>query len=227
MSRSNSYHRQEIQNDVYDASAGVWKTAPYGWDGSSNVQFKVDASGNVKSVITDGTNDAYIWNSGAITCVDEIHYRIKNSKQWAVSHKFEAVADGETAVVHIKTAEKTAHGDYYIVSDGKCWIDFCEAVTLSANADGTALDDFCINRETTASAVTNCFYNPIITDTGNILESAALGTAGKFIGSGGSSEMGLYWYLKPSTSYAIVVTNKSGGNSDIVIGYGWHEHISV
>lgn len=185
-----------------------------------------DTTANAKRVIiTNGTNNAYVWNSGALTCVRAIHWRIKESKEFYVSHRFTSVADDGVAMIHIKVdSTKSAHGYISIESDGKCYVDLYENPTTSA--DGTAVTELCLNREIDATPSTSVFHTPTKSVNGTLLEYGILGTAGKFTLIGGD-EMGGYWLLKPNEQYLILVTNKSGADSDIVISYSWHEHTAV
>jgi hypothetical protein len=83
-----------------------------------------------------------------------------------------------------------------------------------------------MNRETDATATTALFHTPTKTNDGTLLECGILGQAGHFSASGGDIS-GAYWKLKPNEQYLIIATNKSGGALDIVIKYGWHEHLAV
>ena len=177
-----------------------------------------------KIFITDGTDDLGIWSSGGITSIKAVHYRIKNSKEWFSGHCWTAVADGASVYFHIKSGAKTVHGVGTVSSDAKCYIYLYEAPTLTNN--GTGLTEYCMNRETDVSPTAAMFRDPAVSDDGTELACEVLGTAGKFTATGGVVD-GAYWILDHDKSYLIKVTNKSGTNSDISVGYEWHEHVAV
>ena len=121
------------------------------------------------STLTDGTNNLYLWGSGALTTSRAIHWRIKESKEFFVSHRFVDVADDAEVLIHIKTdATKSPHGMVSVESDGKCFVDFYENPTTSA--DGTGLTGLCMNREPDAPPVTTLFHTPTKSANGTILE---------------------------------------------------------
>jgi len=178
-----------------------------------------------KVKITDGTTDLIIWDDGSIVNIRDIHRRIINSKEFFVSQRFTTVADDGTAMFHIKVdSTKSAHGHISIEADGKCHVDFYENPTTSA--DGTALNELCMNRETDATPTVAVFHTPTKSVNGTLLEYGILGSAGKFTLAGGAQTQA-YWLLKPNEQYLVLVTNKSGADVDIVIDYTWHEHTAV
>lgn len=187
---------------------------------------QADTTARAKRVIlTDGTNKAYVGEDGELAFSRAIHLRILNSKEFFVSHRFTEVADDGVIMLHIKVdSTKSAQGIISIESDGKCYVDFYENPTTSA--DGTALTELSMNRETDATPLTAVFHTPTKSVNGTLLEYGILGTAGKFTLSGGD-QTGAYWALKPNEQYLVLVTNKSGANIDVVIDYTWHEHDAV
>jgi len=173
--------------------------------------------------VAKGANEAYVWDSGGITSVQASHWRIKESKEWFVSHRFVDVVDDGEAVLHIKAAStKAPHGYISVHAGGKCYVDTYENPVTTD--DGTALTGVNMNRQTIIGTPTaSIFHTPTKTNDGTIMEYGLLGAAGKFTAAGGV-ETGGYWLLKPNEEYLVIVTNKSGAAVDIVIQYGWHEH---
>ena len=184
----------------------------------------IDINTGSKVIITNGDNDAYVWDSGALTMGRAIHWRIKESKEFFGNHSFTSVSDGASVYLQIKTGAKSAHGNIFVCSDGKLNFNLYENPTLHAN--GATITSFCMNRETTANSTTTLLSTPSINSEGTFLENGITGSAGKFTATGGDIT-GAYWWLKPNEDYLVKTTNSSGTDSDICVKYNWHEHVAV
>ncbi|MHA1210823.1 MAG: hypothetical protein ACTSSH_00030 [Candidatus Heimdallarchaeota archaeon] len=180
--------------------------------------------GSQKTKITDGTNELYIWDSGGITSVRAVHYRIKESKEFYANYCWADIADTNSVYFLIKAGDKTPHGNIGIMTSGKANLFLYETPTITG--DGTAVTPYCLNRETDASPDATFFRDPTIGADGTELECALLGAAGKFSAVGGELS-GAYWWFDHNKNYIVKVTNTSGGAIDIAIGYGFHEHLAV
>ena len=174
--------------------------------------------------VTDGTTDVYVEpSSQAIQVSRAIHYRVMNSNQWVVSHTFNDVAAATAVYLHIKVdAVANAHISFVISTESKVTYNFWENPTLTD--DGTAMNEWSVNRETTTASHTNFFYTPTITVPGTKLETGLCGAAGKFEDAPGSATSTGYWLLKKSESYLIQAVNQDAAAKDINIIVSWHEH---
>jgi len=233
MSLASVTNQRERDKFVEDASGDTAvRTLPTGGATSAKqddilteLEQKTEPSDTQLVLLTDGTNNLYIWGSGGITTVKAIHWRIKESKEWLASNLWSAVDDGNSVYLHIKTdATKAAHGNVVIESEGKLEVRLFENPTLSD--DGTELEDLSLNRETISAAATKVYKDPGVTSDGTEIEVGVLGTPGKFTAAGGDITGG-YWLLKPNEDYLVKVTNIAGAAIDIVIKYGWHENVAV
>ena len=206
-------------NMVYDGST---------WDfqrGTATDGTLVNLGANNGVTITDGTNDVYVWGSGAITTAKAVHRRIMLSKEFYCTYRWADVADDASIYLHIKVdSTNSAHGYFIVEAGGKCFVDLYENPTTTG--DGTGLTELSMNRETIGTPVTTLFRDPTVSADGTILEYGLLGTAGKFTMAGGDVS-GAYWMLKPNEQYVLKITNKSGAAIDILAQYNWHEHLAV
>jgi len=174
--------------------------------------------------ISDGTNDLYIWESGGITSVRAVHYRIKKSLEFYADYCWYDVANDADVFFHIKAGDKTPHGNITIYTSGKAHAFFYEAPTITN--DGTVVASQSMNREVIGTPTASIYRDTVLSANGTEIECDVIGTAGKFTASGGDSS-GAYWLFDHNKSYVVKVTNKSGDVSDIAISYGWHEHLAV
>ena len=182
-------------------------------------------NGDQKTRIVNGSGDeVFIWDNGAIVCTDAVHKRIIDSEEFLSSYCFIDVADDASVYLHIKTGDKTLHGNVSIESDGKCYGNLYENPTITD--DGTGLLENCLNRETIVVPESTIFYTPTVSADGTCIECRLLGAAGMFTASGGNIT-DAYWLLDHNKSYLVKITNKSGSASDICINLQWHEHTAV
>lgn len=225
---------QKVTRDEHANIGGVDGKKVFVIDGEANqiIDF-VNPTANVTveqgtnpwlSKVTDGTTDLYLWSSGAISTVNAVHWRIRESKEWFTNYRFDGVLDDASAYIQIATGAKSSHGHIFACSDGKMYFELFENPTL--HASGATVTSYCMNREVDATPITAFLSTPSVDTDGIRLENGILGSAGKFTAAGGDLTDG-YWLLKPNEDYLIKATNKSGGAIDVCIKYQWHEHVAV
>jgi len=214
------------QDAIQDRNRFPGLIAHSGTSGTAELRKVVATSGGaITAGITDGTNDLYIWGSGAISVAKAVHWRVKESKEFMASYEWDDLANGGTAYFHIKTGSaKTAHGNIIVYSDNRSRINLYEDSSLSS--DGTAVTAYCMNRETDGTPVTSIYHTASVGTIGTKLECGILGAAGKFSTAGGETT-GAYWLLKPSEDYIVEIVNTSGTIIDVCVGYQWHEHTAA
>jgi len=151
-----------------------------------------------------------------------IHSRIEQSNMWVASYVWATVAAAASIFFHIKVgSNKNPHGVMQLSSAAKVTYYIYENPLLTN--DGTALDNVCENRQTTAVSDTACFRDPTITANGLQLEIGMFGSAGKFTAVGSTIDNGGYFMLKKNESYLIRIDNDDAEAQDIAITYMWHE----
>jgi len=150
------------------------------------------------------------------------HSRIVKSLEFCGCHRYLAVADNASVYLLGKVgADKNAHGDFRVSSEGKVYIELYEAPTITL--DGTAETILSVNRQTLGTPTATLWHTPTIAADGTQLNCSMLGTAGRKEGAGGISAAGCYFLFKKSTNYLLKVTNKKGAAADINMSYSWHE----
>ena len=178
--------------------------------------------------ITDGTIDVNVEGSShGITGSRGAHYRVEHSNGWISSHLFSAVDAAASVYFHIKVGSThNPHGSFTLSTEAGVTLEFYENPVLSA--DGTALAENCLNRQTLATSDTSCFYTPTVTADGTLWEIGLVGTSNTGVTDiGGVKTDRGYWILKRNESYLIKITNTDQAAKDIAIAYIWHEHAST
>jgi len=163
--------------------------------------------------IVDTEHSLWVDGDGAVPMFDVERRRAYLSKQFFASYRWLNVTDGAAKYLHFRTPSTMVDIVFTAEVCGKAWVDLFENPSLSNN--GTEISIFCTNREDPATTEAKVYRDPSVTSEGTCIETALIGTPGKFTLTGGLSVGYGYWYLKSNASYLSKITNKAGSASDI------------
>jgi len=182
-----------------------------------------DADGRQYVIIGDGTNDIEIDPViGGLLVTPIEHNLVSDGVVFSCFYSYLLVASATSKWLHVKVpATHKCHIRWRFMSEAKIDYYIYEHPTLTA--DGTALTEFDMNRETANASNVEVFHTPTITAVGTMIDNGMIGTSGFLFDSGGSVSPMEDWLFKPSESYLIGANNNDAGAKDIVIQLIWWE----
>lgn len=152
----------------------------------------------------------------ALTTIDSEHRLIHDGMYFSFNASFSALAASGTFDLVFEVPAGTfphLRSWNYSLSDGPCRLDLWEGVT--ASEDGTVITPTNNNRNSSNTAGTVVRQDPTISANGeSLLEDVYVpDPGGGFFTSPGTAAADLSeeWVLRPSTKYALRLTNNAGG----------------
>lgn len=169
------------------------------------------------------------WDSivHALTVMDHEHRMIHDGMAFHATHRTASLANGGTLEGLIAVpAGAFPHmtGMLFTFGAGDLDIETFEGTTTSA--DGTAVNSFNRNRNSTNTPNIVLTHTPTITDDGTKIHDRLVPPTGAGVGNQEgvvSPNLGEEWILKPSTKYLVRVTNNSGGAIKVTMEILWYE----
>jgi len=154
-------------------------------------------------------------DEGAIGSISYEHLRVHNGEMFRFCYYTTGIAGSGTVILQWTTGTKSVHAVSLFSASGQANIKLYEGVTSTG---GTTVPVYNLNRPSILAALTAIKHTPTVSNYGTTIlrdEFVPGGSAGGK--SGSSSREGTEVILKPSTKYAILITNT--GSTAIDLSY--------
>jgi hypothetical protein len=160
--------------------------------------------------------------SSSVKTIAYEHSRTHDGKAFLLNGSY-SLANGATAyVLADNPAANYAHLRSFVVTctSAPMSVELYEGCTVSAN--GTSKNGNNMNRNSVTTPNLQTYTGPTVTADGTLLEYTLIPGAKQ---SGGSADIGaeVEWILKPSTKYALKITNSSGATVTYSLKMFWYE----
>jgi len=164
---------------------------------------------------------------GGLRAILEAHHKIHEGDLWNLEMYSGSVSDnGSIILAGIMPAGYEQHFTIAGACGGDATLELIEGCDFSAS--GTAVLPHNMNRRVGDSGAMDCYENPTITG-GTVLQKMFLpgGSGPRAGGSHIGTREGLEWVTNPGESYAVRLTNVSGGGQDCWLGINfYHEAVT-
>jgi hypothetical protein len=158
----------------------------------------------------------------AVLSTDTLHYYTHEGAAFSATVYTASLGNGATLILRISTGSKYAHMHATASGGGACIVEMLEEAEFSA--PGAAVSSYNRNRNSPTLSVHNLYKDPTISSDGTNFGTILLpGSSKGAVGGGGEGGGRNEWILKPSTEYAIRLTNTEGVAADYSIDALWYE----
>jgi len=164
----------------------------------------------------------------ALTTIDELHRLNHDGMVYHASGKVTGMIDANVDDFLITVPAGTfPHIQNFKVTAGRGDIDVVAYEGTTTSADGSAVDSFNTNRNSSNTPDVVLTSAPTVTDVGTLVHTTWLAptstgtglSANGFVGEGPGEE----WVLAPSTKYLVRITNNSGATIAYRYEFLWYE----
>lgn len=157
--------------------------------------------------------------ANANVVLDAFHARIHEGTAWHWSHRYDAVANG-AVVTTVLQVFGVAHLVGRVDGGGAAQVDF---LNVSSFTDGTSIAP--TNRNGFKSHVASMIVHhtaSLNVDGDNIVETIIGGAGAVAARAGGGDSGDFAEFLLPEGTYAVRLTNVSGGAADFAVNLEWY-----
>jgi len=164
--------------------------------------------------------------TGALAAIDIAHLMVHAGRFFSVPDvdlDVDIATPKEWLFVTPDDDDLEVHATLGVSSSGQTRFELFEGATASAN--GTEIVPVNHHRTSTYESQVTAYKDPTITDAGDLIDTAAVGSTGGSVKLGGVARNGAEWDLKPNTVYLLRAT---AGANDLVMTlsaeyYEFHE----
>lgn len=163
--------------------------------------------------------------SGALVTLDWEHHKVHTGETFSVSYKSpdnSPLADNGTIIFAITTSTKEAHFISSAAAGGDAEVEILEGTTFTGGT-GTAMTAYNKNRSSVNTPISTVRRDVTITGDGTLIFNKFLPGGVGGVAQGVSSETRDEWELKPSTVYAVRLTNRAGNAQPASLAIEWYE----
>lgn len=152
--------------------------------------------------------------TGALAAIDTVHMMVHAGRLFSVPDVDQSVAIAspkEWLIITPDTDDLEVHGALGFYSSAGALFELFEGATVSAN--GSEITPVNHHRTSTYESLVQAFADPTVTDDGDRIDVAGVGSSGGGAKLGGSARPGAEWDLKPNTIYLARATVAANGTT--------------
>lgn len=153
------------------------------------------------------------------------HFKVHDGRMFNVAY-LDTLTSGQIKDFHIITGAEHVHLAGAIGVEGKAYIDFIRAGSITAAVTTTAIDSHNMNdNRTNVPDVTFGIANTAgsTVASGTVLKSSAIFAGERNQKVGGEGRTGTEWELKENTTYIFRFEDKSASNNEFHVDFEFYE----